>query len=798
MTTGSSGKDNPSKMQRFRFQCYADFSLIKLSGQDLPSTLFDQIRNGINSPGSVKAISKQWLYIFMGAGDSASLKVEAYAEQPGVFKVVDWSPAKQSENYKTYPRNLKSTTQTEFLLDISKPHYAFLTSYPLKLTRITEYTKNINTLKKRSVVIPNKCSTPLTTIHIPLVEDCTRYVAGQYHTRRDQLDPSHHCELDQKKMMLALMTQAIYSSPSQAKYKKYLTPPKKSGRKTLDQWIKGNQAISATRIALCKHAELRLAKLKLEGLYEQWFADLKGIKDAEARVLELENEFTSPEELYYFQELAKDPDCWYFEFAYSDEFLVIRKTLSTAASEDLFPVLSKAFIVTYMSLKLHGKPKGLQLPTNAKRAHPLDELCLAMNQVLKKLDPASIPFQQIKANVFFQTAVLKSGQRVIVSSVISIELQIQIHSPNAHERKAAKSTIRSHFEKVNKIAGPILAVVELINLTSTIAKDNNTGNPYYRDTINLIGSCMDMVGSLEFLAKKSSKGSAVLGTKIGARVFPLTALIGAFADGWGASFAIADAVHKRDHGALVGQSLIFASSGVTFGVAFAAIAAGTAPSGPGMVIALGLFLVGSGIVWLFSEEELESYAEICPWGCDGLFNIDQATLTQVSGMLDRLYNILSQGSCKVRLYCQPRNPSIHSPGFIDTTPDYTYYIWILINPNMFFKAGSIYHLKNFKIYRENWLGEDVILNFGHEKFVDPANTDIIINETNRSKYKPELLELIIPQKKFSKPVHPENVDGDSGYKYSFSLQLITDGFAFPEKPVKFEGKLESTKVYYIP
>jgi hypothetical protein len=194
------------------------------------------------------------------------------------------------------------------------------------------------------------------------------------------------------------------------------------------------------------------------------------------------------------------------------------------------------------------------------------------------------------------------------------------------------------------------------------------------------------------------------------KTFAIINLPGAICDYIGAMKDTARAANSDHYGLAAGYATIALASTATAanaaliiqgGVSTTATAFGLSATTLGL-IGIGLFIVGSGVVWYFSESDLKEWAKKCSWAKD-----PENTLS-VKMQIQTLHTLICEftADCYIYVGDKPGTQVINAEGRIFSEKEY--YFTVRVRPGFMNQETSKYHI-SLKVK------ESPLVKFGPEK-----------------------------------------------------------------------------------
>jgi len=212
------------------------------------------------------------------------------------------------------------------------------------------------------------------------------------------------------------------------------------------------------------------------------------------------------------------------------------------------------------------------------------------------------------------------------------------------ERLATDPTFRG---KLANHAQKFLLIFETINFTlayDAFRKQESTGS--ITDYAGIVGAIMDLAGAIgkraQIILEKQERQLAIDAGKetykeskklvIFSRVLVVVGTVGGICDMIEYRSAALDAAKTYNLGQVCGSVVMYMGAALGVHAIFMGVA-GLAFAGPAGWIALALVVIGSLIVWYFTESELETWLRTCQWGRDYLGQTHAAQLEKLNRLL---------------------------------------------------------------------------------------------------------------------------------------------------------------------
>ena len=330
----------------------------------------------------------------------------------------------------------------------------------------------------------------------------------------------------------------------------------------------------------------------------------------------------------------------------------------------------------------------------------------------------------------------------------------------------------------------ILLVIELVNLYTSINKlmESKGASEFAENAVNLVGAFADGIGATKFLLEKTVIEN--FGEEFATKIFSKVTIVGAVCDYVGAIKGTYQATGEKNYGLAAGYSVI-ALSAVAAGASGAlalsgagAVAFGLSASTLGL-IGVALFVVGAGLVWAFTEEDLEKWAKKCRFG---------KKYEQGYALNSQIYDlnvVLCKFSIDCYLFAQGKDPSWDSQGNINYKYDYFFSIKIL--PGLLNEKESKFKI-SLTIEHPRGTFESVETVFSGMLQLPDGKTEIY-----HAKGDVGPISMLI--RRFSKGDLKLTDDfqyEEFRYRYSAQLDLKGNGSELiPSVPVKGDGKFET-------
>jgi hypothetical protein len=333
-----------------------------------------------------------------------------------------------------------------------------------------------------------------------------------------------------------------------------------------------------------------------------------------------------------------------------------------------------------------------------------------------------------------------------------------------------------------------IETVNLVNTTATFYKQSESLYDWAFNGINVTGSFADLASSLEYLGKKrvgewrANRGAAPdKATVFASKVFAGINLAGAVCDYIGALKDTAEASSKGYNRTAAGYSVIALAS-VASGAAAASTLSGAAifglTAGPLGVIGIALFIAGTGIVWYFSDEELQNWAE------SSVFAKKPASPLPLDSQIENLHEIICVFDTACYLYAKKMRTYLPAR---DLPADYDYWFTVRIRPGYVNEQKSKYRVA-LKIFRESGL-------LGKDTSVLDRTLVLPDGETQRQPFDvTQPLQMLLRRFSGKELGLPDNFyEAEYRYEITATLDLDGDGKAdFPTGGKTIKGAVKTT------
>jgi Ca2+/Na+ antiporter len=772
-------KSNEGVAVQFYEYPYAHES--KLTETGIPATLFQQLNEYHATPmltptrtGPV-LVDDKWIYIFTKKGSGVSLTWECKATADSKnqsFEFVSWAESDRETTCKSYPREIKGAAKNQLRLKPNEEYYLLVSKIQLTIKRIDFYIQNAGLLAKRCLHIPVNT---IKETGQPFEFFCTDYLEVVFGLR-EQFDKNNNAFKD-------------YFSDTAKTERRYLAALVQNvakQRSRLKSWInydavvrecQENDSETKTRQEKKKQAEAHLRDWKLSDGYRLAREEYVGTKENEEAILSYDMVLTSFDELEYLEKEGEKPDSWYtMVFDPESRFTFFRKLETLAAADDFWPFFGKNIVARYLAN--FGPTKIKKGVTVEIQVETLEHFIAEVNQTITR---AKIVMSDLVKNNdrWFFVQVDQQTRTVFIDYEFSNSYRFTSSTPdNTTAYRSAKrkwNQIQENIEKVVPGLQKVLIAIEAVNfLNSMETLVNSKGvKDGVLNFVNFLGSAADLLSSLKVISEQKVtkwfckanvpyKNAKILASKTFGRIN----LAGAICDYIGALKDTAHAANNDNYGLAAGYATIaLASTATAAGAALiiqsgtaTAVAFGLSASTLGL-IGIGLFIVGSGIVWYFSESDLKEWAKKCSWAKD-----PENTLS-VKMQIQTLHKLICEftADCYIYVGDKPGTQVINAEGRIFSEKEY--YFTVRVRPGFMNQESSKYYI-TLKVK------ESPLVKFGPEK--------VLINKT-----------ITIPASKVSKC---RDLQGDEYYnvlrRFSYQELGFRDNFHEGNYSYELTAKLD--------
>jgi hypothetical protein len=696
----------------------------KLTPTGIPATLFQQLNEYHTTPlltatrtGPI-LIDDKWIYIFTKKGSGVSLTWECRttaASENQSFEFVSWAEGDRETTSKNYPRAIKGAAKNQLRLKPDEEYYVLVSKIQLTIKRIDFYTTNTGLLAKRCLHIP---ANTIKDAGQPFELFCTDYLEIAFGLR--ELYDKH---------TNAFNDYFSDTSKTERRYLAALVQEVAKQRSRLKSWInydavarecRENDAETGTRQEKKKQAEAHLRDWKLSDGYRLAREEYFGTKENEEVILSYDIILTSFDELDYLTKEGEKADSWYtVVFEPEAQFTFFRKLETLAAADDFWLFFGKNIVARYLAN--FGPTKIKKAATIEVQVETLEHFIIEVNQTITR---AKVVISDLVKNNdrWFSVQVDQQTRTVFIDYEFSNSYHFTSKAPaNTTAYRTAKrkwNEIQGNIEKVVPGLQKVLIGIEAINLINSFAilLDSKNAKETVFNVVNVLGSAVDVLASLKVISEQKVtkwfcktdvpyKNAKVLTGKTFAKIN----LAGAICDYIGAMKDTAHAANSDHYGLAAGYATIALASTASAASAALVIQGGTVTATAfGLsattlgVIGIGLFVVGTGIVWYFSESDLKEWAKKCSWAKD------PEDTSSVKIQIQSLHKLICEFTSDSYIYVcdKPGTQVMNAEGRIFSRKDY--YLTVRVRPGFMNQETSKYQI-TVKVK------ESSLIKFGPEK-----------------------------------------------------------------------------------
>lgn len=792
-------KSNEGVAVQFYEYPYAHES--KLTETGIPATLFQQLNEYHATPlltptrtGPV-LVDDKWIYIFTKKGSGVSLTWECKATAASAnqsFEFVSWAENDRETTSKSYPREIKGAAKNQLRLKPNEEYYILVSKIQLTIKRIDFYTQNIGLLAKR-------CShVPVNTIKEtgkPFELFCIDYLEIAFGLR-EQFDKNNK----------AFDDYFSDTAKTERRYLAALVQEVAKQRSRLKSWInydavgrecRENDAETSARQEKKKQAEAHLRDWKLCDGYRLSREEYFGTKENEEAILSYDVVLTSFDELDYLAKEGEKPNSWYtMVFEPESRFTFFRKLETLAATDEFWPFFGKNIIARYLAN--FGPTKIKKATTIEVQVQTLEHFIVEVNQTITR---AKIVISDLAKNGdrWFFVQVDQQTRTVFIDYEFSSSYSFTSNTPgNTTAYRTAKrkwNELQGNIQKVVPGLQKVLIGIEAVNFInsmSTLIKSSEIKEGVF-NFVNMLGSAADLLSSLKVISEQKVtkwfcktnvpyKNAKVLTTTTFAKIN----LAGAICDYIGAVKDTARAANSDHYGLAAGYATIALASTATAANAALVIEGGATTTATAFglsattlgLVGVGLFIIGAGIVWYFSESDLKEWAKNCSWAKD------PENTSSVKMQIQSLHKLICEftADCYIYVCDKPGTQVMNGEGRIFSEKDY--YVTVRVRPGFMNQDTSKYQI-TLKVKGSS------LINFGPEKVLInktitiPASKISTCRDLQGNEYRNVLRRFSYQELGLCADFH----DGNYVYELTAKLDFKGDGSEMVFD-VQKEGKLE--------
>ena len=571
-------------------------------------------------------VDGKWVYMFNSSGGTVSLQYELKPKAGGndqSFEYVSWEQDALKTNHSTYPRKCTGELKT-LTIDGSAEYYVLLSQIQLPLHRIDFYTSNPGEIKKRAVRISPDNTGELEPIQIRLIDfKATAEILCEQKNKTVEKYNEHFGDKQYNtKRYLADMVAEIHKNRS--RIEKWLD------YSAVTAFIKKDDAEIKELMKAIDNAKGLLKDWKLSPGYRMMCDDYNGIEEFELAIIDHVAEVTAEDELEYLAAIGKDDKSLFHRLFKDDQpFLFHRKLSAFSANDKAQDLLSKYIIGRFLALMPGMKTKVYK---TVNYIEIQQRIIVEFEEILRRMVINLPELSSTGSSGWFVVYKKDIVPRIRYDFVGVPQSRQVLVSAKSSEYYKAMDEWKQRVEKAGKACNAVLLAIETINMISAMKGFELQGDAA-ENTLSIIdlgGSIADAVGATDFLLK--SKITKKYGEAAAKKFFVRVNLVGSVADYVGALSKSYKAASQGKMGLALSHSVLglaataggvssvlaiqgaAASAGLAGGAgAGGATAFGIGTGGWGF-IAIGLALAGAGLVWLFTEEDLEEWAKESEWG----------------------------------------------------------------------------------------------------------------------------------------------------------------------------------------
>lgn len=670
-----------------------------------------------NGWGKPKVADDRWVYVFRarawgGVTLDSEIQVKAEGDQQSC-KCVSWVPADKQKWVKQFPRPA-SVNKKVFYLASDDQHFVLLSDFQLPYKRIDFYTtsKGQSALKRRALEIPKGALSQVDKLpaQIDLVD--ARLIAKKAHARAKKAREDYlkftGDETTAAKRYIADFLWQI--SKKEEKVDKWVAMGEVEAFRQ-DQEKKLRKLLGTAESEEAFFYAWMLTGPFREGRDDAFASDEKDFEPLEKAWLEeeselLEDTLASRYGLEYLKEEGEENTWFNRMFLGGGESYSVKKSLLSLDDGKLGELLNK-FLIGRVLWRMKGAGLTTTKITFEKVVEMQGEILLEMELVVQRLRLPLANFGQRAGKYFWlETDRIKKVTRI---NYEAYRIEAKFKSIPTKEWNEA-------IEKIDKVSKYLVLALEVGNLLHCLSEYRNASNGSERFWSNgeILSAFSDSIQALGKLVKATLK-------KIGAEI----------AVAWlGIAGALIDVVlntrkavlnlGKGRYGVAGGYALTALSSvalgvGATLEMFEGAMFLGMAAF-PWMLIGGLLLILGTALIYLFTESDLEEWAKNCCWGKRGN---RQSGKSELGKQVYNLQEILSK--FKIDCYVAPGEILSESIGASGSYTEYQYYLVLCIEAGMFLDGKS-----RFKVRLD---AKDVTVIFEDSIFINHKEKELLIPET---------------------------------------------------------------------
>jgi hypothetical protein len=722
-------------------------------------------------------VDGKWVYFFKKGSGSISLQYELYPSIKGdsqTFEYVSWKQEALESNRSTFPRN-NSGTLNILTIDGNAEYYVLLSQIQLPLHRIDFYIANPGKLAQRAIRIAPDNTGELEPIQIRLIDfKATVEILCDHKNKAVEKYNKHFGDKQYNtKRYLADMVTEIHKNRS--KIEKWLD------YSAVTAFIKKDDAEIKKLMKAIDNAKGLLKDWKLSPGYTMMCDDYNGTEESELAIIDHVAEVTAEDELEYLAAIGKDTKSFFHRLFKDDQpFLFHRKLSALSANDKAQDLLSKYIVGRFLAM-MPGMKTKVYKTVNFIKIQQI--VIVEFEEVLKRMVINLPELSSTGSGGWFVVYKKDFAPKIHYDFVDVPQSRQVLVSAKTNEYYKAMDEWKQHVEKAGKACNAILLAIETINMISAMKGFDSKGDAA-ENTLSIIdmgGSIADAVGATDFLLQ--SKITKKYGEAAAKKFFARVNLVGSVADYVGALNKSYKASSEGKMGLALSHSVLglaATAGGVSSVLALqgsGAMAFGIGTGGWGF-IAIGLALAGSGLVWFFTEEDLEEWAKESEWGeADRRKSLDQQARN--------LHQILCSFSveCYIHVLNKQGTEIINRYGTV--IYQHSYDLSFKIVPGLWKKGTSRFRV-GLKVEKNNIpiLSEAMVINKSFS-LPDASTTHLAASNSRPA--------AIIRRFSESEMTNVPDLESDTlSFECSVQLDLNGDGSEMvpADKPLKEDGAVE--------
>jgi hypothetical protein len=738
-----------------------------------------------NGWGKAKPAADRWIYVFrsrswggLSLDSEVQVKLDGNQQQ---FKCVSWTQADRQKWPKQYPRPA-AITKKVLCLSTEDEYFVFLSAFQLPYKRIDFYTsaKGMTALKRRCLNIPKGALALSEATPVPIELVDARAVAKKAREKaakaRETYLKAAGEETDAAKRYLADFL--IEMAKKEEKLEKWVAmgeveafreEQEKKLRKLMGQ-AEANDAFFYGWMLAGPFQETR----------EDAFAsDEKDFEPLEKEWLEEEAELVGDTlvsrcGMSYLEEEAGE-NSWFDRLLVGgSEGYAVKKPLIALLEGKLGTIINR-FLVGRVLWRMKGL-KLTETTTKLKKIASVQvEIIKEVEVIVKRLNIVVAQFGS-RQGAFLWPSYDK------VRKVTRIQYEFGTYEASLTHLPTERW--KEGVEKLSKVARAIVLAIEIGNLWHCMAELQEAGNTSDKmwggaevasamcDTIGALGGVLEhcLGEGFEVALKRLSVIGCIIDYALNTRKAFLATDKGKYGLAAGYALTALSSVALGTGAALE----LGMSGGLAFGLAAC----------PWLLIGAILLILGTALVYWFTESDLEEWAKNCIWGKRGNRGAGKSELGKE---IHRLHEILSKFDVECYVMSE-KIPGTESIGAGGSSAEYESYLVLKVKTGMFIDGKSRFKIRlDAKDIRIGIISSDDI-------WYSRKSDEIVFPEPGAAA-EPEEAKGEKPQKEFTKRWllndRVADVRADDGkYKYDLVAQLDFHGdgkIIYPSEPLKKNG-----------